>query len=294
MKRLYQIFNFIAKHPLAGKHKMLSIYKFLSWQISQLIFPGMRAVSFVGNTKLYMRKGLTGATGNLYLGLHEFNDMAFLLHFLRSEDLFADAGSNIGSYTVLASGHIGARTIAFEPVPATFELLVKNIHHNNITSLVSAYNCGVGSKNDWLYFTSSNDTVNHVVNDSTSNTVKVEVNSLDFFSEKHGVPSLIKIDVEGYETEVINGMMRLTQQQELKAIIIELNGSGYRYGFDERMIHDKLLTAGFKAFAYDAFERMLIAVEKYGTHNTIYIRDAEFVKMRLKTADKIRLFGESF
>lgn len=274
---------------------MLAIYKFLSWQISQLIFPGMRTVSFVGNTKLYMRKGLTGATGNLYLGLHEFNDMAFLIHFLRREDLFADAGSNIGSYTVLASGYVGAKTIAFEPVPTTFELLVNNIRLNNITTFVTAYNCGVGSKNDWLYFTSSNDTVNHVVKDSTNNnTVKVEVNSLDFFSEKHGVPSLIKIDVEGYETEVINGMMRLIKQPQLKVIIIELNGSGYRYGFDERLIHEKLLTAGFKAFTYDAFKRDLIAVEQHGTHNTIYIRDVEYVDNRLKTADKISLFGESF
>jgi hypothetical protein len=35
-------------------------------------------------------EGLTGATGNIYCGLHEFEDMAFLLHFLRPRDLSAD------------------------------------------------------------------------------------------------------------------------------------------------------------------------------------------------------------
>jgi hypothetical protein len=42
-------------------------------------------------------------SGNIYAGLHEFGDMAFVLHFLRAGDLFADVGANIGSYTVLAS-----------------------------------------------------------------------------------------------------------------------------------------------------------------------------------------------
>ena len=41
-------------------------------------------------------------------------------------------------------------------------------------------------------------------------------------------PSLIKIDVEGYENEVINGAEKTLENQSLKAIIIELNGSGSR------------------------------------------------------------------
>ncbi len=59
---------------------------------------------------------MTGATGNIYAGLHEFDDMAFFLHLLRPEDMFADVGSNIGSYTILASGVVGAKSVAFEPV----------------------------------------------------------------------------------------------------------------------------------------------------------------------------------
>jgi len=44
------------------------------------------------------------------------NDMGFLLHFLRKDDLFLDVGANIGSYTVLAGGAVGAKSISFEPV----------------------------------------------------------------------------------------------------------------------------------------------------------------------------------
>ena len=57
---------------------------------------------------------MTGATGNIYAGLHEFVDMAFCLHLLRSGDLFVDVGANIGSYTVLASKVAGANSVTLE------------------------------------------------------------------------------------------------------------------------------------------------------------------------------------
>ena len=70
---------------------------------------------------------MTGATGNIYAGLHEFADMAFTLHFLRPDDLFMDVGANVGSYTLLASGVCKARTISFEPYPETMAALRRNI-----------------------------------------------------------------------------------------------------------------------------------------------------------------------
>lgn len=57
---------------------------------------------------------MTGATGNIYVGLHEFEDMAFLLHVLRRTDLFVDVGANIGSYTILAGGAAGAKLLLNE------------------------------------------------------------------------------------------------------------------------------------------------------------------------------------
>jgi len=41
---------------------------------------------FANGSWLLVRPGLTGATGNLYVGLHEFADMAFVPHVLREED----------------------------------------------------------------------------------------------------------------------------------------------------------------------------------------------------------------
>ena len=107
--------------------------------------------------------------------------MAFLLHFLRPSDLFIDIGANVGSYTILASSEINAKTIAIEPVPSMFENLIDNISINKMQEKVKALNIGLGSKNGKLHFTKSLDTVNHVVteNDSDSDTIEVNVSTLD-------------------------------------------------------------------------------------------------------------------
>ena len=55
-------------------------------------------------------------------------------------------------------------------------------------------------------------------------TVKVEIKKLDDILDKK-CPSIIKIDVEGYEFQVLNGAKDTLDNQE-HAVIIELNGSG--------------------------------------------------------------------
>lgn len=43
-------------------------------------------IPFVEQTFFQVRPGMTGATGNIYVGLHEYEDMAFLLHVIREDD----------------------------------------------------------------------------------------------------------------------------------------------------------------------------------------------------------------
>lgn len=158
--------RFILNHPVGRRNIFRSFYNLFSWQLGQFIKPGRRIVPFIGDVKLSATKGMAGATGNIYAGLHEFTDMGFLLHFLRTNDVFADVGANIGSYSLLASGYVDCRTYCFEPVPSTFSNLMENIRVNEIENLVIAQNKGVGNSTGTLFFTSGNDSVNHVVNES--------------------------------------------------------------------------------------------------------------------------------
>jgi FkbM family methyltransferase len=297
LKKIYAILKYINKHPLASKHRALAYYKFFHWQIIQFLKPHERVVKFTNSSSLLVSKGMTGATGNIYLGLHEFNDMGFLLHFLRPNDLFYDIGANVGSYTVLASAHCKAYTFSFEPIPKTYSALINNVRLNNIENLVVAKNIGLGKTKTVLKFTTSMDTVNHVIpnyESSVVDTIEMQVETGDVMLHESGCPILMKIDVEGFETDVLLGMPILLSNVQLKAIIIELNGSGGRYGFDESEIHLSLLKLGFSPYEYYPFERKIKMINGFGSFNTIYIRDTTFINERLQSANKVNFFSESF
>jgi len=238
---------------------------------------------------------MTGATGNVYCGLHEFEDMGFVLHFLRDTDVFMDVGANIGSYTVLASGAVGASTISVEPIPSTYIYLMDNIRINNIQGKVTPLNMGLGSSKGILRFSSDRDTVNHVLaeDEEASSTVEVPVDTIDDIVADVP-PLLIKIDVEGFETEVIAGADQTLSNPTLLALIIELNGSGLRYGYDEDALHNKIISYGFTPSSYQPLDRLLSDVKERGVlGNTLYVRDLDVVNERLQAAPKYKV-GKNF
>ena len=111
--------NFIISHPLNRKNKLQAIKRFICWQVKSRFDSGFHKMQFGEKSFILAKKGLTGATGNIYCGLHEFIDMAFVLHFLRQGDIFLDVGANIGSYSILAGSEIGCSVYSFEPILST-------------------------------------------------------------------------------------------------------------------------------------------------------------------------------
>ena len=290
---LLKILKLIVNHPLNKKRKVNAILRFFKWQINTKLNPYPIIFSYAEKSKLIIWKGLTGATGNLYCGLHEFEDMAFVLHFLRDSDTFIDIGANIGSYTVLGASEVGAETISIEPIPRTFRILKENIVINKINNKVKNLNIGMGGEKGLLKFTKSLDTTNHVATNDDENTIDVPVEKFDDIIQLKKA-ALVKIDVEGFETEVLNGMSNALSNDNLKAIIIELNGAGKRYGYEDDLIHEKLLRHKFTPFRYAPFKRELERIGKYGRNNTIYIKDLEFAKSRIESAKRMTIHGQEF
>lgn len=288
---IIDILKFIIQHPLSSNRKFAAIVKFVKWQIGCRLVGGSVAVPFVGDSRLLVAPGMAGASGNLYTGLHEFEDMSFVLHVLRENDCFIDIGANIGSYTIMAAGVAKARCISFEPVPHTFKLLKDNINLNDVTALVSAQNLGIGKQREFLKFTIGFDCINHVLSNSDIGvpSVNVPVVPLDE-SVGSDEPFLIKIDVEGFETNVIEGASKVLSSKNLSGVIMELNGSGDRYGFSEEKLHAEMMKYGFGTYKYLPFSRELVSLEgkTAGAGNTLYLRNLDDLKMRLKSAPKFK------
>jgi FkbM family methyltransferase len=295
MSGIKRTFGFLLNHPLGKKHPVKVLSRFVYWQLQYRLSSSKFIIkTFISPVKFYAAKGLTGITGNIYTGLHEFNDMCFLLHFLTPDDVFFDVGANVGSYTLLASGVRKAKTVAIEPVKSTFDILSDNINLNKLQGVTLLINAAVGATEGELKFSTKEDTTNHVISVTemgNNNSITVTVITIDSLLNTN-MPVLKKIDVEGFETEVLKGMANILNSAPLKAIIIELNGSGERYGFNEKKIHDLLLSKNFNPFNYDPFKRTLTPLSTYSNFNTIYCRDIDFINARLKSAKRVKIMGE--
>ncbi len=79
-----------------------------------------------------------------------------------------------------------------------------------------------------------------------------------------------------------------------KAIILELNGSGGRYRFNETDIYAKIRDHTFKPLRYDPYSRELRETDNISIANVIFVRDRQIVTQRVRTAGKVKVFSEEF
>ena len=250
--------------------------------------PGPMAMPFVEDTYLFATRGMAGATGNWYCGLHEAAEMGFALHFLRPGDLFLDVGANIGSYSILAAGGVGTQVIAVEPIPATFAKLNRNVLLNGLAARIESHCIGLANEKSTLSFTQDQDTINHVAAvTETHSSLQLPVTTMDMLLAGR-VPAVIKIDVEGYEHSVMAGATMTLSNPGVAAVIMELNGSGARYGISDDKLLAQMREFGFTPYTYDPRLRYL-KDWSHSCDNAIFVRDPRTINDRTTQSTRYRL-----
>lgn len=291
---LLNTLQFLLNHPLNERRKMQALLDYLKWQIGGRLVSGAVAHEWIGGARLLARPGETGVTANIYAGLHEFEEMAFVLHALKPNDLFVDIGANAGEFTILAAFVAKANVVAFEPVPEAYARLCANVRLNDLESSVRCFNMAVGQREGTIAFTSDQDTVNHVVADAEAavRPLMVSMTTLDNVLGTEE-PRVVKIDVEGYEHAVLQGGKNMLAGSSVLAVIMEINGSGVRYGISDSRIEDEIRTFGFEAVHYKPFERKLVNyVAAINPGNKIFVRNRPLVSERLRTAPIFTVNGQ--
>lgn len=302
------IWSFLTHHPLTSRHRGAAAARFLRWQVVSRLRPKGVVVPFVGEARLLVRSGMTGATGNVYAGLHDFEDMAFLLHALRPSDLFVDIGANVGSYTILAAKVVGARCIAVEPVLRTHQALKDNVHLNGVQAQVDLVQQALGREPGQVRMTASKDAMNHVATNNTATfdaaentaasaagrTELVSLTTLDALLAGRS-PFLLKIDVEGFEFDVLSGAERTLDDPSLKGIILEENNASARFGRSDAACQALLTAKGFRPLTYCPRTRGLGDRDPSSrAANVLYVRDRPQLEQRLKEASTFTVLGQAF
>lgn len=146
-----------------------------------------------------------------------------------------EAGANIGYYLVQEAEILDSDTQihAFEPVPDNVHILEKNIRLNEIESVVNPAAIAVGSERTTVEMevnTESNWA--RVDEEGGLDTVPVEAWPIDDYLDEHGdcaqTVNIVRMDVEGYEANVLKGMERVIEENGPLLLFIELHASFLR------------------------------------------------------------------
>ncbi len=194
-------------------------------------------------------KDITGATRSQHRNLFEFYKS-----LIQEGDIVFDVGANLGNRSFVFL-ELGAKVVAVEPNPE----LYKNLNLR-FRKRLTVLNIGLGEENSKILFyigsnhlvsSFSTEYIDHKTklhpNLKYSKSISVEVKTLDSLIEQYGMPSFIKIDVEGFEKQVIKGL-----KNKASMISFELNTP--RFNDDAVECLEYLQKLGYSEGNYSFYE----------------------------------------
>lgn len=257
-----------SKHINSAK----GIAKHLQWQARKLLnlFPFEQQISESRIIAHHKRCGVSALIN--CRGMYDYNNMNLLKLLLQPGGTFFDIGANIGSYTLVASEQKAAMVFAFEPHPATFRLLKENVALAGRNNVVTC-NAAVGSREEHILFTDEfGSSLNHRVNsyDANKKLIEVECLRIDSFCQTRGVlPRIVKIDVEGFEYDVLSGFGESLLAVDV--LYIEINGMSDSRSKGEKDIIKMLGDTGMTGPYNFDFETMTFQKNASTTEDSIFL-----------------------
>jgi FkbM family methyltransferase len=210
---------------------------------------------------------------DLHLDLHDYiqrgifyeawetPELAFARAILRPGDIMFDIGANVGIFTLVGARMVGpiGQVHAFEPIPVNFDRLTENVQRNELVNVVLNQAAAgpvdgvtqLGLEPD-MERTSGKQMSGFFTVGSTRRQVTVPLVSLDRYAASN-LPDrairFIKIDVEGYEPEVLRGMQSLLDAQKVDVMMLEVDVySLNRHGATVGAIVDRLVKSHYQLY----------------------------------------------
>jgi FkbM family methyltransferase len=170
-----------------------------------------------------------------------------------------DIGANIGLYSIFLAELVGTegKVFAFEPDPVLFEVAIANAQQNEKDGIIKLHNLALGSEAapGVLYRTSFNSGDNRLkASPAHQDAVAVHIARLDDLLPDVKI-DFIKMDVQGWEAEVLRGMERILRTNAKLTIYFEYWPEGLRRAGEHLSAPiDILRQNGFQVFLPDQGE----------------------------------------
>jgi FkbM family methyltransferase len=210
-------------------------------------------------------------------GAKEPETVAWLESNIRPGDTFYDIGANVGAYSLVAFAATGgeARILAFEPGFGTFAELCRNIQLNHAERSVVPLPIALGNRTTLGEFRYSETTPGAALHSWQASapgeahtpelvlpTISCRLDDLMRLLDLPQ-PTLIKLDVDGPEADVLEGAAKALAHPSLRSCIVELDVESHPY----EDVVARLAAQGFRILSRHARGRA------GPLHNVIFVRD---------------------
>jgi len=198
----------------------------------------------------------------IYCENFEWAERQFIRQFLKPGDTFVDVGANIGLFTLIAAKTVGpkGRVIAFEPTPQVYRRLNFNIQLNSLKKVIARqealsdedgvfpFNMSDDGFDAWNSFASP-------IGGQSFRKAVVNCRKWDRLADELdllGKVQLMKIDVEGWETHVLNGAGVSLGRGDAPVLLVEFtDAAAQSAGSSCKELYLKLRELGYRLFSYD-------------------------------------------
>jgi FkbM family methyltransferase len=198
--------------------------KFTTYHTKELRYKGHTFTLYLSPSNGFIDKHIF-----LY-GIYEPYMLDVFLKYLNPGMTFVDIGANIGQHSLFASSVVGetGSVHSFEPVPSLYRQIHDSVHVNGWEDRVHVHPYALGEEEKQeQFFVSANAGGSSLVNDDeTKEILTVEVKRGDVALSSIEKIDMIKIDVEGYEYEVLKGI-RTTLITHRPIVVFEFSANFY-------------------------------------------------------------------
>ena len=229
-------------HIAATEHKRIRFYQAgirrlpfknrAALALGLLLGRRIKAVVNQATVRLDLREAIQR---QMFLGTYEPTQTEWFKRCLGPGDTIVDVGASFGYYTTLGASLVGpaGKVFAFEPSPiasATIEDTIKDSMMRNAVLTRAAVGKENGNASLFLPTGRKLHSPSILQGGPGFVPIQVPVVALDHFEPLQNVPQvqLVKIDVEGYEPDVLHGMENLIKARRIKNIICEFNSGWLR------------------------------------------------------------------
>ena len=259
------VLRFVWEHPANKDARVQAVMRSVRFQFSGRVLHRRTLTRLGEQSRVWADLHRRGASKVVYANLPDYPEMLVWRYFLRPGDLFIDVGANIGSYAIWTA-ELGAEVIAIEPAEDTFALLSENIALNGYP--ITAIQAVAGATCGTALFTVGRDCVNRV---DPEGAVEARMVTMDSIVGDRVVAGM-KVDVEGFEIEVLRGCERMLSEGRVRLIQLEWNQTSLEaVGTDRRPVADLLARYGYGLFRPDR-RATLMPVHDVGFGPDIFAR----------------------